>query len=55
MRVTISIGLASNRAHSPQRPEELLSFADRALYQAKKAGRNKVVPYSEFGAAIKHP
>jgi diguanylate cyclase (GGDEF)-like protein len=54
MRVTISIGLASNRAHSPQRPEELLSFADRALYQAKKAGRNKVISYSEL-VAVKHP
>ena len=47
MRVTISIGLASNRAHSPKKPEELLAFADQALYRAKKAGRNKVVAYSE--------
>ena len=54
MRVTISIGLASNRAHSPKKPEELLAFADQALYRAKKAGRNKVVAYSEL-AAIKHP
>ena len=54
IRVTISIGLASNRAHSAQRPEELLAFADRALYQAKKAGRNKVIPYSALAAA-KHP
>jgi len=54
MRVTISIGLASIRAHSPQKPEELLAFADRALYQAKKAGRNKVISYSELLAIGKH-
>lgn len=48
MQVTISIGLASTRVHSPQRPEELLAFADRALYQAKKTGRNKVISYSEL-------
>ncbi|MBU2539137.1 MAG: GGDEF domain-containing protein [Proteobacteria bacterium] len=47
MRVTISIGLASHHAHTPKNPEELLFFADRALYQAKKAGRNKVVAYSD--------
>lgn len=46
-RVTISIGLASIRAHSPQRPEELLAFADQALYAAKKAGRNKVISYTK--------
>lgn len=54
MRVTISIGLASTRAHSPQRSEDLLAFADRALYRAKRAGRNKVIAYSELAAA-KHP
>ena len=48
IRVTISIGLASTRAHSPQKPEELLAFADQALYRAKKAGRNKVISFSEL-------
>ncbi|MFA6283709.1 MAG: GGDEF domain-containing protein [Desulfurivibrionaceae bacterium] len=48
IRVTISIGLASIRAHSPQGPEALLAFADQALYRAKKAGRNKVISYSEL-------
>jgi len=51
MRVTISIGLASTRTHAPKRPEELLAFADRALYQAKKAGRNKVIAYAEGAMA----
>lgn len=48
IRVTISIGLASTRAHSPQKPEELLAFADQALYRAKKAGRNKVISFPEL-------
>ncbi len=54
MRVTISIGLASTRPYSPQKPEELLAFADQALYRAKKTGRNKVVAYSAL-AAPEHP
>ena len=49
-RVTISIGLASTRAHSPQKPEELLAFSDQALYAAKKAGRNKVISYAKPAA-----
>ncbi|MFA7383059.1 MAG: GGDEF domain-containing protein [Desulfurivibrionaceae bacterium] len=51
IRVSISIGLASIVAHSPEGPEELLAFADRALYQAKNTGRNKVVSYSELATA----
>lgn len=46
MQVTISIGQASVRAHGPDTPEQLLIFADRALYQAKAAGRNRVLSYS---------
>ena len=39
-KVTISIGIATR--HDNQGPEELLSAADAALYQAKHAGRNQV-------------
>jgi diguanylate cyclase (GGDEF)-like protein len=36
--VTISVGCASARGGSP---EELIARSDRALYQAKQAGRNR--------------
>jgi len=42
---TISLGLASFPAHG-KNGEEVLECADQALYQAKRAGRNRVVLYS---------
>jgi len=44
--VTISIGLAAYKTHTPSTSEELLRFADIALYTAKKSGRNQVLTYS---------
>lgn len=41
--VTVSIGLSS--ASPNDLPQEVLSWADRALYQAKKTGRNRVCDY----------
>ncbi|CAB3738983.1 sensor domain-containing diguanylate cyclase [Paraburkholderia rhynchosiae] len=41
--VTLSIGMAVAEADDPTPPEELLLQADRALYRAKREGRNLVV------------
>lgn len=42
--VTVSMGLASNTAQSTTL-EDLLSHADKALYEAKKNGKNRVEVY----------
>ncbi|MBC8316733.1 MAG: sensor domain-containing diguanylate cyclase [Desulfobulbaceae bacterium] len=44
-QVTISIGVASYNEHSPQTMNDLLSYAESALYEAKRAGRNRVCVY----------
>jgi diguanylate cyclase (GGDEF)-like protein len=41
LRVTVSVGVATWPG-SGQTPEELVESADRALYRAKQAGRNRV-------------
>jgi len=42
MRVTISLGIASLLDSDYTNPEDLIASADRYLYRAKKAGRNRV-------------
>ena len=39
--ITVSAGLASYPSHANQAPD-LIESADRALYQAKRQGRNQV-------------
>ncbi|NQU59885.1 MAG: PleD family two-component system response regulator [Rhodospirillales bacterium] len=41
--ITLSIGVATTRDRK-QTPEALLKQSDEALYQAKEAGRNQVIP-----------
>ncbi|MFG6412522.1 GGDEF domain-containing protein [Roseateles sp. DC23W] len=45
-QVTVSIGLSM--ADPNDLPQEVLSWADRALYQAKKTGRNRVCDYQSL-------
>jgi len=49
LRLTISIGLCTF-PHDARDRRELVAFADAALYAAKSAGRNRVVPYTRIKA-----
>jgi diguanylate cyclase (GGDEF)-like protein len=45
--LTISLGVATIIPSRDQKPGTLINFADEALYQAKKTGRNKSVVYGQ--------
>lgn len=45
-KITLSLGISSYPEHGTS-VEELLDHADKALYSAKKSGRNRTVLYSE--------
>ena len=46
LRSTVSIGLAAFPEHSTDEVKGLMRHADEALYRAKRAGRDRVVPYA---------
>jgi diguanylate cyclase (GGDEF)-like protein len=46
--LTLSIGIADTGSIRDLHPDRLYSAADRALYQAKKGGRNRVILASEI-------
>jgi diguanylate cyclase (GGDEF)-like protein len=43
IQVTVSVGVAAAPHHEIKAPEDLVARADKALYEAKRAGRNRVV------------
>jgi diguanylate cyclase (GGDEF)-like protein len=48
LQLTVSIGVADNHLEpAPAHFEQILTWADRALYQAKDAGRNRVAVYEK--------
>ncbi len=55
VRITVSIGIATVRAHCPTSPQDLLNKADKALYCAKGEGRNCIATFSEDTPAICGP
>lgn len=50
LKNTLSIGIANYPGHGTT-PDALIRSADQAMYQAKSAGRNKVVTFAEPEAA----
>lgn len=45
VHVTVSVGVSSFHEHHPQKRDDLIIFADKALYTAKDRGRNQVYVY----------
>jgi two-component system cell cycle response regulator len=51
LRLTVSGGVAGFPEAEVVTPEDLIDKADKALYQAKNAGRNKVISYGDEEAS----
>ena len=52
IEVTTSIGVCGSDCAEPKSPEELLDFADKVMYESKRAGKNRVTvwPLSSAGS-----
>ena len=46
--VTLSIGVASQKADFPECPDGLVAMADRALYNAKENGKDQIVTFTDL-------
>jgi len=47
LNITVSVGVASIKEHNPKDANELIVFADKALYTSKETGRNRVSVYKK--------
>jgi two-component system chemotaxis response regulator CheY len=52
LQLQVSQGIANATAQTPHTLETLIDYADRALYQAKRDGRNKVRLFSPSPSAV---
>lgn len=48
MNITVSLGISNFPTHRAKSKEELVKMADEALYEAKRAGRNRVCIFNRF-------
>jgi diguanylate cyclase (GGDEF)-like protein len=48
LQVRLSVGVSNNRTDSPKTADELVQYAGRAMYEAKRTGRNRTVLYSQL-------
>lgn len=51
LTVTVSIGVASTDGETDVLPDDLILIADQALHEAKAAGRNMVISFSNKGCS----
>jgi diguanylate cyclase (GGDEF)-like protein len=51
--ITVSIGVANWRADDPVESVDLMRRADQALYEAKNAGRNRVVEWKPVASGVR--